>query len=81
MFNDRLNSIFMFAAAVLILLGSPQAMGQSTQTKTFVRMETVLGDIDIELYNDITPLTVDNLVNNYVNRENYNNKNISLYEK
>lgn len=73
MYKSRLNNIFLFAAALLIMVSSPLALGQSTQTRTFVRMETVLGDIDIELYNDITPLTVANFVENYVNEGKYNN--------
>jgi len=44
----------------------------SLQANPIVRMETNLGNIDLELYRDATPVTVDNFLG-YVNSGFYNN--------
>ena len=66
--NKKIN-IFMVAflafLAVLLMLAS-----LSVHALVVVRMETVLGDIDVELYDDIAPLTVANFLD-YVNNQGY----------
>ena len=49
----------------------------SAQAEIYVRMETVLGNIDIELYGNITPITVANFLN-YVDDTDYDNSFIHL---
>jgi cyclophilin family peptidyl-prolyl cis-trans isomerase len=57
-----------FATVVMVLLST--LFATSAHALVLVRMETVLGDIDIELYDDVAPLTVANFLD-YANSEAY----------
>lgn len=48
-----------------------QALAPAAQAEVTVRMETSLGNIDIELYDEAAPVTVENFLN-YVRRGRYN---------
>jgi cyclophilin family peptidyl-prolyl cis-trans isomerase len=64
-----------FSYSILILFAVVAVFAPSVQAGTYVRIETVLGDIDVELFDNITPLTVANFLN-YVDNTDYDNSYI-----
>jgi cyclophilin family peptidyl-prolyl cis-trans isomerase len=67
MFLIRLKIETILKLAAVLILAFPAVCSAST-----VRMQTVLGNIDIELFDAVAPLTVTNFMN-YVNSGAYNN--------
>ena len=70
--SGRSSQAAFFAYSIRILFAAAVILAPSVQAGTYVRMQTVLGDIDVELFDNITPLTVANFLN-YVDNADYDN--------
>lgn len=67
----RLKSVVRGSVLSLVFIGGLVTASSAVHANTFVRVSTSYGDLTLELFDDVAPITVQNFLN-YVNRGDYN---------